>query len=282
MTLAFRTTGAGSGWPVLLIHGGAEDAGMLAPQAEAIATHGRRVIWYDRRGTGGSTREDWPGAGADQHADDAADLLRELRAGPATVLGFSSGGVVALALAARHPDLVGEAIAWEPPAVAVLPGGLAVHAGIMGPVDAHLAAHPGDWAGAYLVMLGIISNGAADPQAPAVRRTMVNAEAIVRDDGPLITRRTFAAGELPAGKVTIAVGERADPMHLEIAKTLAGLAGCPWLPVPGADDHEVYLSRPEVLAAWLNAHHGRRASPARHPRDGVDQQVHALPDGGRP
>ncbi|MGN9913872.1 alpha/beta fold hydrolase [Phytohabitans sp. LJ34] len=253
MTLAFHTAGVDSGRPVLLIHGGAEDAGMLAPQAEAIAARGRRVIWYDRRGTGGSTRQDWPGSGADQHADDAAELLTELAAGPATVLGFSSGGLVALALAARHPHLVGEAIAWEPPAVAVLPDGLATHAAIMAPVDAHLAAHPGDWTGAYLVMLAIISNGAADPDSPQVRRSIVNAEAIVRDDGPLITRRTFAVGELPAGKVTVAVGERADPMHLEIAKMLAEITGTPYVAVPGADDHEVYLNEPEVLAAWVDA-----------------------------
>jgi pimeloyl-ACP methyl ester carboxylesterase len=251
VTLAVHTVGTGR--PVLLIHGGAEDAGMLAPQAEAIAALGRRVIWYDRRGTGASTRQAWPGSGADQHANDAASLIEELGAAPATVLGFSSGGLVALALAARHPGLVSEAIAWEPPAVAVLPDGLASHAAIMAPVDAHLAAHPGDWTGAYLVMLGIISNGAADPDAPTVRRSMVNAEAIVRDDGPLITRRSFAAGELPAGKVTIAVGERADPMHLEIAKTLAEITGAPYRAVPGAGDHEVYLNQPEVLAAWLGA-----------------------------
>ena len=59
--------------------------------------------------------------GGDQHADDAAALLRELDAAPATVLGFSSGGVIALALAARHPDVVTEAIAWEPAALGMLP-----------------------------------------------------------------------------------------------------------------------------------------------------------------
>jgi pimeloyl-ACP methyl ester carboxylesterase len=249
--IAFRTAGVDTGRPVLLVHGGAEDAEMLAPQAEAIAARGHRVIWYDRRGTAGSTRDDWPGSGADQHADDAAGLLRDLAAAPATVLGFSSGGIVALALAARHPDLVAEAIAWEPPALAVLPGGLDTHAAMMAPVDEHLRRHPGDWTGAYLVMLGIISNGAADPESPAVKRMMANAEAIVRDDGPLITRRGFAAGELPTGKVTIAVRERPDQMHEAIAAMLAEITGTAHVLVPGADDHEIYLTRPEVLADWV-------------------------------
>jgi pimeloyl-ACP methyl ester carboxylesterase len=255
VALAYRTAGDGpDARPVLLIHGGAEDAAMLAPQAEAIAANGRRVIWYDRRGTAASTRDDWPGSGADQHADDAADLLRDLSATPATVVGFSSGGIVALALAARHPHHVAEAVAWEPPVVAVLPDGLSTHAAIMAPVQAHLSSSPGDWTGAYLVMLDIISNGAADPDSPMVKRSMTNAEAIVRDDGPLITRRQFAAGELPAGKVTVAVSEQPDPMHEAIAQRLAEITGSPYVRVPGADDHEVYLSRPEVLATWLLSH----------------------------
>jgi pimeloyl-ACP methyl ester carboxylesterase len=250
VTLAFHTAGSGGG-TVLLIHGGAEDAELLTPQAMAIAGQGREVIWYDRRGTGASTRDGWPGGGADQHADDAAGLLRDLRAAPATVLGFSSGGIVAFALAARHPDLVAEAVAWEPPVVAALPGGLDIHASLMAPVEARLRAHPGDWPGAYLVMLDAISGGTADPDAPAVKRMMANAEAIVRDDGPLITRRGFAPGELPAGRVTVAVGERPDPTHQAIAEALAPLTGRPYQRVSGADDHEIYLDRPEVLATWL-------------------------------
>src|SRR5688572_6124333 len=108
MELAHKVKGEGPA--VLLIHGGAEDAGMLDGQAEALVARGFRVIWYDRRGTGGSTRAHWPGGGADQHADDAAELLRALGAEGATVLGFSSGGVVALALAARHPEVASAVI----------------------------------------------------------------------------------------------------------------------------------------------------------------------------
>src|SRR3712207_5024887 len=60
----------GEGPPLLLVHGAGEDAAMLAGQADALAVAGYRVITYDRRGTGRSGREDWPGRGADQHADD--------------------------------------------------------------------------------------------------------------------------------------------------------------------------------------------------------------------
>ncbi|PZF80636.1 alpha/beta fold hydrolase [Jiangella anatolica] len=279
MDLAVRTTGAGDGPPVLLIHGGAEDAELLTPQATAIARLGRRVIWYDRRGTGGSTRAGWPAApaaaptGADarphtydaavQHADDAAAVLRMHADEPAHVIGFSSGGIVALALAALHPELVADAVAWEAPAVTALPGGAELHAAMMAPVTDHLRDHPADWAGAYHVMLAVISNGAADLADPMVARTTVNAEAIVRDDGPLITAHVFAPGELPADRVTIAVGEATDPMHSAIAEAIAALAGTPVTVVPGVTDHEVYLHEPEVLADWLaTAQRNQPAAPA--------------------
>jgi pimeloyl-ACP methyl ester carboxylesterase len=240
---------AGSGPPVLLVHGAGEDAAMLEPQAAAIAAHGFRAIWYDRRGTGDSTRADWPGGGAAGHADDAAALLRASDATGATVLGLSSGGVVALMLAVRHPELVREVIAWEPPAVAVLPGGVEMHAGMVAPVEAHLAAHPGDWRGAYHVMLGVISGGRADLSSPAVRRMERNAEAAVRDDARLLTTQAFE--RLPAGLVTVATTEEPEPLHAAIAARLGEMAGVAPVAVKGADDHEIYLSRPEVLADFL-------------------------------
>jgi len=248
MSLAWHTVGDGPS--LLLVHGAAEDAGMLAPQAAAFAARGRRVITYDRRGTGASPRDDWPDGGVARHADDAADLLRTLDAAPATVLGFSSGGVVALALAARHPEVVREVIAWEPAALGVLPGAAAMHAEIMAPIEAHLAARPDDWVGAYDVMLEVLSEGRADLDSPAVAAQRVNAEAALRDDARVLTRHVFAPGELPADLVTVAVGKNTGALHAAIADVLAAEIG-PALVVEDADDHEVYLNRPEVLAAAL-------------------------------
>ena len=78
--LAYRCIGEGS--PLLLVHGGGEDIGLLTPQAEAFAAAGHRVLWYDRRGTGASTRDQWPDGGVAAHADDAAALLRAVDAAP--------------------------------------------------------------------------------------------------------------------------------------------------------------------------------------------------------
>jgi hypothetical protein len=43
-------------------------------------------------------------------------------------------------------------------------------------------------------------------------------------------------------------------MHARIAEHLAALIGRPALTVPAADDHEVYLHRPDVLAEALTTH----------------------------
>ena len=84
-----------------------------------------------------------------------------------------------------------------------------------------------------------------------MRQAERNAEAILRDDGPLITTRAFVAGELPADRVTIAVSESPDPLHEDIAHRIAALVGREPVRVPDARDHEVYLDHPEVLAAFL-------------------------------
>jgi pimeloyl-ACP methyl ester carboxylesterase len=94
----------GAGPAILLIPGGAEDAEGWRPVAERL--DGYAVVTYDRRGTLRSGRDDWPGAGSAQHADDAAALLRALDLREVTVLGGSSAGIIALQVALRHPRLV--------------------------------------------------------------------------------------------------------------------------------------------------------------------------------
>ena len=244
-SLPFRV--AGRGPALLLVHGAGEDAGMLEDQAEAFVAAGRRVAWYDRRGTGAAPRDGWPAGGVARHADDAAGIVRSL-GGPVQVLGFSSGGVVALALAAGHPELDIDVIAWEPPVVTALEGGAELHAQMVAPIETHLARRPGDWTGAFAVMLETISGGEADLASAAVARQMVNAEAAVRDDAAIITRYDFGPGSLAADRVRLARCRKASDLHAAVVDRLAARHGLAVIDVDAATDHEVYLSEPAVLA----------------------------------
>jgi pimeloyl-ACP methyl ester carboxylesterase/DNA-binding CsgD family transcriptional regulator len=66
-----------------------------------------RVVRYDRLGTGMSDRPtSTPEHPLDEHVETIATLLSHLGQADASLLGFSYGGCVALAMAARRPELV--------------------------------------------------------------------------------------------------------------------------------------------------------------------------------
>ena len=239
----------GDGPPALLIHGGGEDASMLAAQAASLADAGFEAIVYDRRGTGGSGREAWPaapGAAADQHADDAAALIDELGLRDPIVVGMSSGGVVALRLAARHGDRVGRVIAWEPPMAGQVPGGAELSAQIMQPVTDHLAEHPDDFAGAQALLLSFVLGFPVAADDPAFAASRANAEPMVRDD-PNITLASVAADELADADVTIAIGSEPNELIAAATAELAAIDGIDLVRTEGS--HEIYLTDPTVLTA---------------------------------
>lgn len=113
----------GTGQPLLLLHGAfltVEAWGKLLP---ALA-QSRQVIAVELQGHGHTADVDRP-LTFGQMAEDAAALLRELKVERTDVYGYSMGGTVALALAARHPGLVRKLIVhgsfynkegWEPEA----------------------------------------------------------------------------------------------------------------------------------------------------------------------
>ncbi len=99
-TLHYRTVGDGA--PLVLVHGSSTDMTTWDGVIDQLAQD-HRVIVYDRRGYGQSRHE--PVRDHRIHARDLTLLLREVAAGPATVIGWSSGGNVALAAAVKNPEL---------------------------------------------------------------------------------------------------------------------------------------------------------------------------------
>jgi len=111
MSTDLRYRVAGEGPPVLLIHGGAADGDLWSAVDIDGLARDYRVIAYNRRGYSGSGEpdSDWV-----RHREDAVALLAELGAAPATVMGFSAGGIVALDLAVHHPELVSALVLIDP------------------------------------------------------------------------------------------------------------------------------------------------------------------------
>ncbi|MFI6442038.1 alpha/beta fold hydrolase [Streptomyces sp. NPDC050759] len=93
------------GPPVLLLHGLAGHLGEWDDLAGRLEASGHRVVSYDARGHGESTRRPASVSRA-AHVEDAVTLLRELDLAPAIIVGQSLGGLTAMLLAADHPGLV--------------------------------------------------------------------------------------------------------------------------------------------------------------------------------
>jgi pimeloyl-ACP methyl ester carboxylesterase len=106
-------TDAGQGRPVLLLHGWTCDGNDWSWQAPELERR-YRVLIVDQRGHGHS---DAPrGSYRPQVlADDAAAFLEAVAPGQAAVVfGHSMGGIVASALAVRHPELVAGLVLADP------------------------------------------------------------------------------------------------------------------------------------------------------------------------
>lgn len=101
---------------VVMCHA-APGAGNFDPQPAATAAREVTLIAVDRPGYGGSDGlgpDEW--ATVARAADDLAEVLDGRGEGPVGVAGWSAGGRVALALAARRPDLVDRVVVLATPA----------------------------------------------------------------------------------------------------------------------------------------------------------------------
>lgn len=92
---------AGYGFPVVLSHGWPLDHNMWEQQRAALLDNGCRVITYDRRGFGASSR---PQGSYDYNrfADDLAALLQHLDLRDVTLVGFSMGTGEVVRYMVRH------------------------------------------------------------------------------------------------------------------------------------------------------------------------------------
>jgi pimeloyl-ACP methyl ester carboxylesterase len=103
---------SGEGPPLVLVHGSAVDRNTWAGVVPELS-RAHSVITYDRRGYGESPHR--PVRDHRLHADDLIAVLEKVAKKPSCVVGWSSGGNVALAVAVRRPELFSSLIVVEAP-----------------------------------------------------------------------------------------------------------------------------------------------------------------------
>jgi non-heme chloroperoxidase len=91
----------GEGQPIVFSHGYPLTSDCWGAQMLFFSRHGFRVIAYDRRGHGRSSRT-WEGNHMDQYADDLADLIKYLNLRDVVLVGHSSGGGEVVRYIGRH------------------------------------------------------------------------------------------------------------------------------------------------------------------------------------
>lgn len=95
----------GSGFPLVLIHGGGSTIGTTFGRILPSLAKMHKVIAVEMQAHGHTADIDRP-LSFDQDADDIAELLKQLNISKADIFGFSNGASTTLAIAIRHPQLV--------------------------------------------------------------------------------------------------------------------------------------------------------------------------------
>lgn len=103
----------GSGMPLVMVHGIMSDSTFFDGAADALADD-YRVITYDRRGYGGSGREEYTDYSVHTQAEDLAEILRDYCSEPAWLVGNSAGGLISIETALSYPELIRGMVLIEP------------------------------------------------------------------------------------------------------------------------------------------------------------------------
>ncbi|TPL94955.1 alpha/beta hydrolase [Mesorhizobium sp. B2-3-12] len=95
----------GTGYPVILLHGGLGHSGNWGFQVPALVRHGYQVITIDSRGHGRSTRDERPYK-YELMASDVLAVMDRLQLNKAIAAGWSDGACVALILGMKAADRI--------------------------------------------------------------------------------------------------------------------------------------------------------------------------------
>ena len=257
---------SGSGPVLLMIPGGASDAGDFARIAPLLSDT-FTVVTVDPRGISRS-RLEAPIAdlSVEMLADDMRSLLAATSREPAYVFASSGGGQVGLALTARHPEQVHTLVVHEPPAVVLLPSDDQRRAGPQQIYDTYRQHGVGPAIQGFLALTGfgggqepeeLEQRGEPDPgMGEAMARRMAsmqqNVEFVLAHYMLPITAYVpdIAALQAASSRVVVGIGEASGgQLANDTALALADRLGTPPVTFPG--DHSGFFTHPAAFAQKL-------------------------------
>lgn len=241
----------GSGPAVLFVAGSTGDAGNFTRTA-ALLSDDFTVVTYDRRGNSRSPRpQGWTTTSVDEQADDAAALIQSLGLSPVVVFGGSAGGVIALNLMMRHPQLIRAGIVQEPSLFSVLPDPQAALAPRRALLEETLKTK-GPRAAVEALMRYLNDDGvfAAIP-SDILERMLGNADTILTIESPGFASWQPTADEIQKLTVPITLMYASDtlPVYKQVTNWLGERLNTKPMIVPGL--HGFYYYRPQDLADTL-------------------------------
>ncbi len=103
----------GTGHPVIVLHGGFGNTELFMPNIAELAKN-NKVIMVDLQGHGRTADIDRPIV-PDSLANDVAALIKDLKLGKTSVIGYSLGGLTTIRLAIQHPELLDKVVVISSP-----------------------------------------------------------------------------------------------------------------------------------------------------------------------
>jgi len=249
----------GTGPTLFFIAGSTGDAGNFS-RAAALLSDEFTVVTYDRRGNSRSPRPSgWTTTSVGEQADDAASLIKALDLAPTVVFGASVGGLIALDLIIRYPQLVRACILQEPSIFFVLPdptAELSARRAIL--AEASRLGGPRE---AVKALMRYLNDDAVFSAIPAdiLERMLSNADTIISIEVPGFSGWRLQVADLEGLNVPVSLLVASDtlPIYKAVTAWLAKQIHVQPITVPGR--HGFYYYRPQDLAhAVRPIHRGLR------------------------
>ena len=238
---------AGSGQPLLFVHGMAGFSGVWSDQMARLSDSFHTVA-YDRRGHSRSPRGSVTKESVELHADDAAALIRALDLGPVLLVGSSGGARISIDVLRRYPDLVRGAVLSEPPVFSLSPTIAEEFLAVVRPVvgKALESSDPQSAVDAFFTLIDpAFWANAPEERKQAYRANLPAMMADLQMPTYQLTTEDLARIERPC---LVLYGSASLPWFQGITKMVAGaLPHCRLEELTGAG-HATYATRPAEFA----------------------------------